>query len=236
MTRFLAPVLSARCMTLMTSIPTLISESDFVRLLDPRYVFRKRYLPAVGYALDVLLLVFALLLGMLFLPAVDPLFCHPSRCSGPQASSLACRQSSVLDRASGFLSPASSSLVVYASRAALPSARCACRGRCLLEILQRDIAFSSSSLAVIMALHELPTMALHGSPASLHASPCFDKLFARPRADPRVLFLTILQRTAALAHRCAGWFVGLTSTTCVPSSLCAWRSFCFPRTLFILLW
>ena len=39
-----------------------------------------------------------------------------------------------------------------------------------------------------MALHEPPTMALHGSPASLQASPCFDKLLARPRADPRVLF------------------------------------------------
>ena len=47
-------------------------------------------------------------------------------------------------------------------------ASCACRERCLLEILQRDIAFSSSALAVIMALHEPPTMALHGSPASLH--------------------------------------------------------------------
>ena len=41
------------------------------------------------------------------------------------------------------------------------------------RLLQRDIAFSSSSLAVIMALHEPPAMALHGSPASLHASPCF---------------------------------------------------------------
>ena len=44
-------------------------------------------------------------------------------------------------------------------------------------------------------------MALHGSPASLHASPCFDKLFACPRADPRVLFRTLLQSSAALAHR-----------------------------------
>ena len=77
-----------------------------------------------------------------------------------------------------------------------------------------------------MALHDPPTMELHGSPASLHASPCFDKLFARPRADPRVLFLTILQSSGALARRRAGWFAGLTSTTCVPSGLCAWRSSC----------
>ena len=72
-------------------------------------------------------------------------------------------------RASGFLSPASSSLVVIASLPPsttdfLPSARCACGERLLLEILQRDDAFSSSSLAVIMALHELPTMALRGTP------------------------------------------------------------------------
>ena len=44
-------------------------------------------------------------------------------------------------------------------------------------------------------------MALHGSPASLHASPFFDKLFACPRSDPRVLFRTLLQSSAALAHR-----------------------------------
>ena len=52
----------------------------------------------------------------------------------------------------------------------------------------------------------------------------FDKLFACPRADPRVLFRTLLQSSAALAHRCAGWSAGLTSATCVPSSHCAWRS------------
>ena len=43
-----------------------------------------------------------------------------------------------------------------------------------------------SSLAVVMALHEPLAMALHGSPASLS-----DELFARPRADPRVLFRTL---------------------------------------------
>ena len=136
--------------------------------------------------MTLMTLLLALLLGMLFspavgplfLPAVGPLFCHPSRCSGPQASSPARRQSSVLDRASGFLSPASSSLVVFASRVLTPpSARCACRERRLLEILQRDVALSSSSLAVIMALHVPPTMALHGSPALLHASPCFRQAF-----------------------------------------------------------
>ena len=37
-----------------------------------------------------------------------------------------------------------------------------------------------------------------------------DKLFARPRADPRVLFRTLLQSSAALARRCADWFAGLT--------------------------
>ena len=47
------------------------------------------------------------------------------------------------------------------------------------------------SLAVVMALHEplavvMLAMALHGSPASLS-----DELFARPRADPRVLFRTL---------------------------------------------
>ena len=51
-----------------------------------------------------------------------------------------------------------------------------------------------------------------------------DKLFARPRADPRVLLL--LQSSAALARRCEGRSAGLTSTTCVPSSHCAWRSLC----------
>ena len=77
---------------------------------------------------------------------------------------------SVLVRASGFLSPASSSLVVFTtSVVTLPSARCACRERRLLEILQRDVALSSSSLAVIMALH--------GSLASLHVSPCFRQAF-----------------------------------------------------------
>ena len=46
----------------------------------------------------------------------------------------------------------------------------------------------------------------------------FDKLFACPRADPRVLFRTLLQSSAALVRRCAGWIwsAGLTSATCVP--------------------
>ena len=170
------------------------------------------------------------LTGMLFSPAVGPLFCHPSRCSGPQASSPVRRQSSVLVRASGFLSPASSSLVVFASRVLThPSARCACRERCLLVILQRDIAFSSSCLAVIMALHE-PLSPWHSMALRRRFTRAlvFDKLFARPRADPRVLFRTLIQSSAALARRCAGWFAGLTSATCVTSSHCAWKSR-FPR-------
>ena len=65
-----------------------------------------------------------LLLAMLFSPAVGPLFCHPSRCSGAQASSPARRQSSVFDRASGFLSPASSSLVVFAVEGVVFSRSC----------------------------------------------------------------------------------------------------------------
>ena len=202
---------------------------------------RMRFLPAVGYALDVLLHVLS--------PAVACALLSSITVFWTSASLPARRQSSVLDRASGFWSPASSSLVVFASRVRLrvvwwspsttdspSSARCACRGRRLLEILQLDVALSSSVLAVIMVLHDPPTMALHGSRASLHARPCFDKLFARPRADPRVLLRTLLQNSAALARRRAGWFAGLTRTTCVPSSLCAWRSFCFPRTLVILLW
>ena len=44
----------------------------------------------------------------------------------------------------------------------------------------------------------------------------FDKLFARPRADPRVLFRTLLQSSAALARRCAGWSAGLTSPPASP--------------------
>ena len=176
--------------------------------------------------MTLMTLLLVLLLGMLFSPAVGPLFGHPSRCSGAQASSPARRQSSVLVRASGFLSPASSSLVVFASRVlTTPSARCACRERRLLEILQRDVALSSSSLAVIMALHVPPTMALR---RRFTRALVFDKLFGCPRADPRVLFRTLLQSSAALAHRCAGWSAGLTSATCVPSSHCAWRSL-FPR-------
>ena len=172
-------------------------------------------------------MLFSPAVGTLFLPAVGPLFCHPSRCSGPQASSPARRQFSVHVRASGFLSPASSSLVVFASRAALPSR--SCNATLLSQVLLLRSSWHSMSRRA---------MALHGSPASLHASPCFDKLFARPRADPRVLFLTILQSSAALARRCAGWFAGLTSTTCVPSSHLSVEVTVSspPRSLVILLW
>ena len=111
MSRFLAPVLSARFMTPMTSIPALILElTSSWSLSCP---------PPLAWVLVTCLqlaMLFSPAVGPLFLPAVGPLFCHPSRCSGPQASSPARRQSSVLDRASGFLSPASSSLVVFASR------------------------------------------------------------------------------------------------------------------------
>ena len=214
MSRFLAPVLSARFMTLMTLLLVLLLGMLFSPAVGPLY------LPAVGP-------LFLPAVGPLFLPAVGPLFCHPSRCSGPQV--LCLLVDSPLTLTELLASCLQHHPVWSCSLAPLtpPSARCACRERCLFEILPRDVALSSSSLAVIMARHEPPTMALHGSPASLHASPCFDKLFARPRADPRVLFLTILQSSAALARR-AGWFAGLTSTTCVPSSHCAWRSL-FPR-------
>ena len=127
--------------------------------------------------------------------------------------------------------------LVVSQHHSLFSARCACRERRLLEILQRDIAFSSSALAVIMALHELPTMALHGSPASLHASPCVST------SCLLVHVLTHVFSSARFSRARLLWLVvvlvdlaGLTSTTCVPSRLCAWRSFCFPQTLVILLW
>ena len=48
-----------------------------------------------------------------------------------------------------------------------------------------------SCLAVVMALHEPLAVALHGFPASLS-----DELFARPRADPRVLFPHASSRAA----------------------------------------
>ena len=47
-----------------------------------------------------------------------------------------------------------------------------------------NIACSCYSCAVLMALHEPLAMALHGSLASLHGSPCFST--SCPRADPRV--------------------------------------------------
>ena len=47
------------------------------------------------------------------------------------------------------------------------------------------------SLAVVMALHEPTAMALRGSLVSLS-----DELFARPRADPRVLFPHASSRAA----------------------------------------
>ena len=64
-----------------------------------------------------------------------------------------------------------------------------------------------SSLAVVMALHEPLTMALHGSPASLS-----DELFARPRADPRVLF----PHASSRAARGCVWF-GCTQHHSLPS-------------------
>ena len=64
-----------------------------------------------------------------------------------------------------------------------------------------------SSLAVVMALHEPLTMALHGSPASLS-----DELFARPRADPRVLF----PHASSRAARGCMWF-GCTQHHSLPS-------------------
>ena len=69
---------------------------------------------AVGYAL-----LFFCTCSSLFTRCGPALFCHPSRSSGPQAKTPARRQSSVLDRASGFLSPASSSLVVFTQTADL---------------------------------------------------------------------------------------------------------------------
>ena len=62
-------------------------------------------------------------------------------------------------------------------------------------------------LAVVMALHEPLAMALHGSPASLS-----DELFARPRADPRVLF----PHASSRAARGCVWF-GCTQHHSLPS-------------------
>ena len=56
------------------------------------------------------------------------------------------------------------------------------------------------SLAVVMALHEPLAMALHGSPASLS-----DELLARPRADPRVLFRTLLHVLRVWRALTSGW-------------------------------
>ena len=56
------------------------------------------------------------------------------------------------------------------------------------------------SLAVVMALHEPLTMALHGFPASLS-----DELFARPRADPRILFRTLLHVLRVWRALTSGW-------------------------------
>ena len=112
-------------------------------------------------------MLFSPAVGPLFLPAVGPLFCHPSRCSGPQASSPVRRQSSVLVRASDFLSPASSSRVhlrvVWWSPSTTVSHLRALR--VWRASSSRDLAtrrrFLESSLAVIMALHE-PSP--HGTP------------------------------------------------------------------------
>ena len=68
--------------------------------------------------------------------------------------------------------------------------------RCVAQRLSatRRCLFSCSScITVLMALHEPPVMAPRGSPASLHASPCF----RRPRADPYVLFFHTLSPRAA---------------------------------------
>ena len=114
-------MLSARFMTLMTLLPVLLLGMLFS--------------PAVG---------------PLFLPAVGPLFCHPSRCSGPQASSLVSSSellaSCLQHHPVVFTCAWSGGLQAPLS---LLSARCACRERRLLEILQRAVAFSSSSLAVL---------------------------------------------------------------------------------------
>ena len=100
---------------------------------------------------------------MLFSPAVGPLFCHPSRCSGPQVSSRARRQSSVLDQACGLLSPASSSLVVFASRVRFTC--CAWSGGLPAPLSSRDLATRRCSLELFSCGHHgTPCAAHHGTP------------------------------------------------------------------------
>ena len=135
-----------------------------------------RFLPAVGYALFTRC-------GSALLTRRGSALLSSITMFWTSASLPARRQSSVLDRASGFLSLASSShvlRVVWWSPSTTPSSPRAAR----LE----SVVFSRSCNETLLSRALLsPTMALHGSPASLHANPCFDKLFARPRADPRGL-------------------------------------------------
>ena len=104
-----------------------------------------------------------------FQPAVGPLFstrcgsalfCHPSRSSGPQTKTSSRRQASVLDRASDFLSPASSSMFVFTQTADLHS-RAALAPRA--SLISQCGGLGSSRACVVST-----------------------RLFVRARADPRV--------------------------------------------------
>ena len=133
--------------------------------------------PAVGYALLFFCTCSSLFTrcgSALFTRCGSALFCHPSRCSGPQAKTPARRQSPVLDRASGFLSPASSSLVVFTQTADL-------RFRAVL--IPGVAACECVSLASRAPYpHRLRSVA----PWFVKGLRCLDELFARPIADPRV--------------------------------------------------
>ena len=128
---------------------------------------------------------------MLFSPAVGPLFCHPSRCSGPQASSPARGQSSVLDRASGFLSPASSSLVHFTCCAPLHALRV------WRALSSRDLATRHCFLEFFSLWHSMSRPPWHSMTLRRRFTRAlvFDKLFACPRADPCVVLVGLLDQS-----------------------------------------
>ena len=181
---------------------------------DPRYVPRlvlaAQFLPAVGCALltSCRSALLTSCRSALLSPAVGPLFPFFSVSTASTATSLT----------STCLSTCSSLFHNCFSRQLSVSVTSLATRHRFLENLQRDIAFSSSSLAVIIALHEPPAIALHGSPASLHATLVSDELFARPRADPRDLFRTLLHVLRVM------WWSP--STTLSPSARCACRRRC----------
>ena len=160
-------------------------------------VFRMRFLPAVGYALFTLC-------GSALLSSITVFW--------TSASLPARRRSSVLDRASGFLSPASSSLVVFAPRVRLrvvwwsPStthspARAA-RVESVVFSRSCNATLLSRALLLRSSWHSMSRPPWHSMALRRRFTRALvsDKLFARPRADPRALFFTILLSSAALAR------------------------------------